>query len=152
MRQYKASLNPLLSVNISENLDTVALLSAYLELRVRFSKWVNSVSALNGESQKKCVDPQVVEVLLSDGVEAAAWAIGAVLDFQNVWKDDDAADLVGAALYCVADWHDAVEASCKLSGEVGPEFDANEQLAEIAARLHQAIYERLGFGAAGAPL
>ncbi|MFE4817434.1 hypothetical protein ACFRFU_13565 [Streptomyces sp. NPDC056704] len=148
MRQYKANLNPLLSIDLSEREDSVTLLSAYLEFRVRFSNWVKSVSALNAAMQEGSIASKTLEVLRGEAQNAAAWTIGATSDFQAAWEDSEAADLAGTAFYRIADWHDALEKAFSEHSSIATEFDANEQLSEVSANLHQAIYERLGFGAA----
>ncbi|MFE5158110.1 HNH endonuclease [Streptomyces sp. NPDC056697] len=143
MRQYKANLNPLLSVGLRNREGQAALLAAYQELRARFADWVPAEVQHAAAKSRRSSSLKEVADLRSQSVHKFSWAMCAVLDFQSAWKDSEASDLAGSILYHVAGWSDEVhDAPFPLPKETR-QRDIAEEISEASTELHLMVCEEL---------
>ncbi|MGW9412314.1 hypothetical protein [Streptomyces diastaticus] len=143
MRQYKANLNPLLSVGLRNRGRQAALLAAYQELRARFTEWVPAeVEHAAAKSHRSSSTKELAD-LKSKAIEKCSWAMCAVLDFQSTWKHSEASSLAGSIFYHVAEWSDDVQdAKLPLPKEI-KQRDIAEEISEASAELHLMVCEEL---------
>ncbi|MGW3148737.1 hypothetical protein ACWDG1_29505 [Streptomyces sp. NPDC001177] len=143
MRQYKANLNPLLSVGLRDRGGQAALLAAYQELRARFAEWVPAEIEHAAAKSRRSSSTKEVADLRSKSVDKFSWAMCAVLDFQSAWKHSEASGLAGSIFYHVAEWSDEVhEAKLPLPKEIR-QRDIAEEISESSAELHLMVCEEL---------
>ncbi|MFJ8655139.1 HNH endonuclease [Streptomyces rochei] len=143
MRQYKANLNPLLSISLASRGGQADKLAAYQELRARFSDWVPAEVRYAAVKSRRSSKREEIESARSSAVESASWVIGAVADFQSVWGESDVSDLAGAIFYHVADWCDEVESSPFPIPKDLKSRDIAEEISEASADLHLMVCEEL---------
>ncbi|WP_228452989.1 hypothetical protein [Streptomyces alkaliterrae] len=143
MRQYKANLNPLLSVSLRSREGQVDLLVAYQELRVTFAEWIPAEAQYAAAKSRRSSRVKEVADLRSLAIDKFSWALCAALDFQSAWKGSEASCLVGEILYHVGEWADEVhDASFPLSKEIARR-DIAEEISEASAELHLLVCEEL---------
>lgn len=143
MRQYKANLNPLLSLEFDKE-NQMRRIAAYQDFRVQFGAWVRSLQEFALVKSKKKATPEGVEHARNLTAETFANVFIAALDFHHRWQDTRADDIASAVFYHVADWAD------ELSGSEFPvprslgKRDISDELSEAATDLHLAVCEEVG--------
>ncbi|WP_263171330.1 HNH endonuclease [Streptomyces sp. SCSIO ZS0520] len=143
MRQYKANLNPLLTINLASRNGQANMLAAYQELRGRFAEWLPAEVEYAEIKSCRSSSRERIKKGKSDAVDKFAWAIDAVADFQSAWGESEVSDLTGAIFYHVADWCDEVEsAPSPLPAEL-KRRDILEEISEASADLHLMVCEEL---------
>jgi hypothetical protein len=143
MRQYKANLNPLLSISLASRGGQADRLAAYQELRARFADWVPAEMRYAAVKSRRSSSREEIESARSDAVHKASWVIGAVADFQSVWGKSETSDLAGAIFYHVADWCDEVESAPFPLPEDLQRRDITEEISEASTDLHLMVCEEL---------
>jgi hypothetical protein len=144
MRQYKARLNPLLSLEVDANGDQMRRISAYQEFRAQFGAWVRSLQKFGLVVSKRRATPDDIQKVRHVTAETFASALVSAIDFQSRWKGTRADDIAAAIFYHVIDWADELNASeFPVSRSLGRRDIANE-IAEAAIDLHLAVCEEVG--------
>ncbi|MGW8395755.1 hypothetical protein ACWGLP_03500 [Streptomyces lydicus] len=144
MRQYKANLNPLLSISLIEGKEQIARLAAYQEMRAEMGAWVKAISAWAVAKSRKQSTEQELNDLRKHSNERFSWALCSVLDFQAIWKEGDSAGIAGWIYYRVAEWADEVDAAEFPVPRSLSRKDISGKTSEAATLLHLAICEELG--------
>ncbi|WP_223838160.1 HNH endonuclease signature motif containing protein [Streptomyces venezuelae] len=143
MRQYKANLNPLLSGNLSNREGQADRLATYQELRACFAEWIPAEAKHAAAKSRRASQPDTVEDLRTQAVTKFASVVGAVADFQSVWKESEARDLAGAIFYHAADWIDEVNESRFPIPKQLARRDIAEEISDASAQLHLIVCEEL---------
>lgn len=143
MRQYKANLNPLLSISLANRNGQANILAAYQELRGRFTEWLPVEVEYAAIKSRRSSSREKIDKLKPDAVDKLAWAIGAVADFQSAWGESEVSDLAGAIFYHVADWCDEVESAPFPLPDELKQRDILEEISEASADLHLMVCAEL---------
>ncbi|MFB1044363.1 HNH endonuclease [Streptomyces chrestomyceticus] len=144
MREYKANLNPLLSLNLIESKEQIARLTAYQEMRAEMTAWVKSIHAHAAAKSRKRSTISELSELREREIERSSWAICSALDFQSAWKGGDASGIAGWIFYRVAEWADEVDSTDFPIPKQLAKRDISSETSEAATLLHLAICEDLG--------
>ncbi|MGV9559862.1 HNH endonuclease [Streptomyces sp. NPDC003522] len=143
MRQYKANLNPLLSLDLANRDGQAAMLAAYQEFRGFFADWVKAETQYATVKSRRSSSPEKIADSRANAIQKTARAIGAAADFHTAWGDSEVSDLAGAIFYYVADWHDEIEGTPFPLPRRVSQRNIAEEIAEASAELHLMICEQL---------
>ncbi|MFG2215791.1 HNH endonuclease [Streptomyces sp. NPDC048685] len=143
MRQYKANLNPLLSLEVDKG-DQMRKIAAYQDFRVQFGAWVRSLQAFGLVKSKRKSTHQDVEQARHLTAETFASSFISAMDFHHHWKGTRADDIAGAIFYYVADWNDELSDSAFPAPRSVSKRDIADELSEASINLHLAVCEEVG--------
>ncbi|MCC3653211.1 HNH endonuclease [Streptomyces sp. S07_1.15] len=143
MRQYKANLNPLLSLGLANRDGQVAMLAAYQEFRGFFAEWVKAETRYAAVKSRRSSSLKEIADSREDAIHKVARAIGAVADFHTVWGDSEVSDLAGAIFYHIADWSDEIEGTPFPLPRRVSQRNIAEEISEASTELHLAICEQI---------
>ncbi|WP_431044653.1 HNH endonuclease [Streptomyces sp. P1-3] len=144
MRQYKANLNPLLSLEVDGKGDQVRRIAAYQDFRAQFGAWVRSLQEFGAVKSKRKATPEDAERARHVTADTFASALISALDFQNRWKGTRADDIANAIFYHVADWADELSASEFPAPRSLGRRDIADEISEASIDLHLAVCVDVG--------
>ncbi|MGW1789715.1 HNH endonuclease [Streptomyces tubercidicus] len=144
MRQYKANLNPLLSLSIGEKGDQMKRIAAYQDFRVKLGAWARSTQELALAKSRRRSTVAEIASIKRDGDERFADALISALDFQSSWEETWADEIAGAIFYHVANWFDEVAGCEHPAPRKVTMRDIADELSEASNDLHLAVCEEIG--------
>ncbi|MEW2510425.1 HNH endonuclease signature motif containing protein [Streptomyces sp. NPDC046870] len=144
MRQYKANLNPLFSLEIGEKGDQIMRIAAYQDLRIKLGAWVRSVQAFGEVKSTPQSTAEDVAGAKKVANERFADALICTLDFQSHWKGTEADDIARAIFYHVVYWGDDMDgAEFPIPRSLGRR-DIVDEISEASTDLHLSVCEEVG--------
>ncbi|MFE6766381.1 HNH endonuclease [Streptomyces sp. NPDC057689] len=144
MRQYKAKLNPLLSLEINEKRDQARRISAYQDFRAQLGAWVRSLQHFGLVMSKRRETPDDIEKARHATNETFASALISAIDFQSHWKGTRVDGIANAIFYHVIDWADELSASEFPAPRSLGRRNIADEISEAAIDLHLAVCEEVG--------
>ncbi|TXS48525.1 HNH endonuclease [Streptomyces sp. uw30] len=144
MRQYKANLNPLLSLSVSKKGDQIMRIAAYQDFRMKVGTWLRSAQALGLVKSKRRSTAQGIASAEKEVNERFADALISGLDFNSSWKGTYAEAIAGAIFYHIADWVDELFDSEFPAPRKLAKRDVVDELSEASINLHLAVCEEVG--------
>jgi hypothetical protein len=144
MRQYKANLNPLLSLGINEKGDQISRIAAYQDFRIKFGAWVRSLQEFGAVKSKRKATSEKVESARHATADTFAGALISALDFQSHWKDTRADDIARAIFWHVIDWADDLRGAEFPAPRSLGKRDIADEISEASTDLHLAVCEEVG--------
>ncbi|MGW1673439.1 HNH endonuclease [Streptomyces sp. NPDC002324] len=143
MRQYKANLNPLLSLEVDKG-DQMRRIGAYQDFRVQFGAWVRSLQEFGAVKSKRKATLEDVEQARHLTADTFASVFISALDFHSRWKGTRADGIAGAIFYHVGDWADELSGSAFPAPRSLGRRDIAGELSEASTDLHLAVCEEVG--------